>query len=164
MTALVARVIAWADGRRLGRGAGTSVTAHGLGLSSGQSGEQGGDRNKRGDHHLASSQGFATGFYNKRLFTNSLGYSIQTEGDMGCSEPGALRRAPPPAIASFSCLFGGKKTGKYLRVGKTGTYLQVGKTRKYLGVPILLDPSLLLVLVLVIHNPTDALLQPQEGD
>ena len=52
LTALVARVIAWADGRRLGRGAGTNVTAHGLGLSSGQSGERGGDRKQKGDHRL----------------------------------------------------------------------------------------------------------------
>ena len=58
LTALVAWIIAWADGRRrpprrLGLRAGTSVTACGLGFLSGQSGERGYDRKIMGNHLLS---------------------------------------------------------------------------------------------------------------
>ena len=56
LTALVARVTAWAGGRRLGRGAGTSVTAHGLSLSSGELGERGMTETK-GDNSLLPCEG-----------------------------------------------------------------------------------------------------------
>ena len=56
LTALVARVIAWADGRRLGLGAETSVTARGLGLSSWAVGRTRNDRKIKGNNLLLSSE------------------------------------------------------------------------------------------------------------
>jgi len=49
------------------------VTAHGLGLSSGRSGERGGDRKQRGDQNLPLHEAARSVYISNPLSTDNLG-------------------------------------------------------------------------------------------